>query len=228
MLPRGLILLASVWLVVSWLLAIGLRTPLQPTSAAYTPGVRAMLLSVTIGLVIGWPLLRLSQRPTDAPIRQTILDLIVLLSLLQVVVWPLRLVTPWSPMRTAALDATIVSWTLLVGAVVASVMDSRRGGPRTFAMLVCVAICLLAPMASWLSAVGGVNLFQSMAASPLLAIHDLANSAGQPPTSDQWWAIGLVGMADLIAWSAVAVVYFLRKARRHECTEARRGSDPTV
>jgi hypothetical protein len=47
-LPRGLILLASVWMVVSWLLAIGLRAPVEPSSASYTPGVRLMLISVAI------------------------------------------------------------------------------------------------------------------------------------------------------------------------------------
>ncbi len=43
-LPRGLILLTSVWLVASWLLAIGLRAPVEASSASYTPGVRLMLV----------------------------------------------------------------------------------------------------------------------------------------------------------------------------------------
>ena len=59
-LPRGLIFLASLWLIASWIMALGLRTPLQPSSAAFTPGVRMMLLSVTIGLMMGWPLLLLT------------------------------------------------------------------------------------------------------------------------------------------------------------------------
>ena len=69
-LPRGLILLASIWLVVSWAVAIGFRTPVEATSASYTPGVRLMLISAAIGLVIGWPLLRLSQGRAVYPCRR--------------------------------------------------------------------------------------------------------------------------------------------------------------
>ena len=70
-LPRGLILLASAWLVASWVLAIGLRTPIEASSASYTPGVRLMLICLTIGLVIGWPLLRVSQPPMPFPVGST-------------------------------------------------------------------------------------------------------------------------------------------------------------
>ena len=137
-LPRGLIFLSSLWLIVSWLLAIGLRAPVQPSSASYTPAIREMLLCVTIGLMIGWPLLRLSQTCPPYPIRQTLLDLVVLLGLLQVVVWPLRLVTNWTPLRTAAIDATITGWHLLAGALVAAAVTTPRRGPRILVMIACV------------------------------------------------------------------------------------------
>jgi len=78
-LPRALIFLASIWLIGSWMLTMGFRTPVHPSSASFTPGVRMMILSVVIGLMIGWPLLRLSQEATRLPIRQTLLDLVVLL-----------------------------------------------------------------------------------------------------------------------------------------------------
>ena len=98
-LPRALIFLASLWLIGSWFLAIGVRPPVQPSASSYEPGVRLMLLCVTTGLMIGWPLLRLSQATSPAPLRQTLLDLVVLLSMAQVVIWLLRLVTTWSPAR---------------------------------------------------------------------------------------------------------------------------------
>src|SRR5262245_39320097 len=101
LLPRGLIFLASIWLISSWIIALGWRTPVQPSSASFTPGVRLMLLCVAIGLLIGWPLLRLSQSRPAYPLKQTMLDLLVLLGLVQVVIWPLRLVTNWTPYRTA-------------------------------------------------------------------------------------------------------------------------------
>ena len=111
--------MASIWLIGSWIIAIGLRAPVQPSSSTYTPNVQLMVQCVVIGLMIGWPLLRLSQSSPDLPVRQTLLDLAVLIGLVQVVLWPLRLVTNWTPLRTAAIDATLCGWLLLAGAVVA-------------------------------------------------------------------------------------------------------------
>ena len=139
-------MLASVWMVISWLVAIGFHSPVEASAASYTPGVRLMLLCSAIGLIIAWPLLRLSHQPSRLPIRQTLLDLFVLLALMQVVVWPLRLVTPWSPARTAALDATLAAWTVLAGALVAATVGSGRAGPRNLAVLGCVAMCVGGPI----------------------------------------------------------------------------------
>ena len=66
-LPRVLIVLGSLWLIGSWAIAIGLQPPVQQTSASYEPGVRVMLLGLTAGFVIGWPLMRLSQAAIAAP-----------------------------------------------------------------------------------------------------------------------------------------------------------------
>ncbi|MHC4273609.1 MAG: hypothetical protein ACYSUR_08065, partial [Planctomycetota bacterium] len=180
-LPRGLILLASAWLVASWLLAIGLRTPIEASSASYTPGVRLMLICLAIGLVIGWPLLRVSQPPMPFPVRQVLLDLVVLLALVQVVIWPLRLVTPWSPARTAALDATLVAWALLAGAFVAAVAGSPRAGPRNLAMLGCAGMCVIGPVLA-LTCLGVPTLErvgQKLARiGPLLEVHFLSSGGG--------------------------------------------------
>jgi hypothetical protein len=202
-LPRGLILLASVWLVASWLLAIGLRAPIEASSASYTPGVRLMLICLGVGLVIGWPLLRVSQPSMPFPIRQVLLDLIVLLALVQVVIWPLRLVTPWSPARTAALDATLAAWALLAGAFVAAATGSPRTGPRNLAMLGCAGMCIIGPVLA-LACAGTPtldSLGQRLAGTgPLLEIHTLSSGGGSPPTGGQWAWIGLVGLAATACW----------------------------
>ena len=167
LLPRGLILLACAWLIGSWLLSIGIRPPVEPSSASYTPSVRLMLVYIGIGLMIGWPLLRLSQSAVARPIMQTVLDLIVLLSLIQVVIWPLRLVTPWTLGRTAALDATLVGWTVLGGAVVASAIGSRRTGVRNLAITACLAMCLAGPAVVAIAALVGRSAVQLMNNGPL-------------------------------------------------------------
>jgi hypothetical protein len=181
-LPRGLIFMASLWLIGSWLITIGVRTPIQPVSASYTPAVRMMLLCLVIGLTIGWPLLRLSQGPSPHPVGQTVLDLVVLLALTQVVVWPLRLVTPWPVDRTAAIDATMTSWLLMIGAVVGGALATPRAGVRSLAMAVCLAMGLLGPALAWLGPLGGLDTSALAGLSPLTGVYGLASGGGAPIT----------------------------------------------
>ncbi len=207
LLPRGLILLACVWLIGSWLLSIGVRPPVEPSSASYTPGVRLMLVYIGIGLTIAWPLLRLSQSAVQRPIVQTVLDLIVLLSLIQVVIWPLRLVTPWTLSRTAALDATLVGWTALVGAIIASAVGSRRAGVRNLAITACLAMCLAGPAVVVVAALAGRSAAQMMNIGPLTGVYDLARGANAPVTATQWMVIGMPALAASVAWIALSVFY---------------------
>lgn len=207
LLPRGLILLACGWLIGSWLLSIGVRPPVEPSSASYTPSVRLMLVYIGIGLMIGWPLLRLSQTAIQRPIVQTVLDLTVLLSLIQVVIWPLRLVTPWTLGRTAALDATLVGWTILAGAVVASAVGSRRTGVRNLAITACLAMCLGGPALDIVAAFVGRSAEKMMNIGPLTAVYDLAKGGPAPVTSKQLLVIGMPVIAAGLAWTALAVFF---------------------
>ena len=204
-LPRGLIFLASLWLIGSWALAIGLRTPVEPSSASYTPPVRMMLTCVMIGLMIAWPLLRLSQQPLRRPMTQAALDVIVLLSLVQVVIWPLRLVTPWSPQRMAAVDATIAGWLLLAGAVVAAATGTTRSGPRSLAMLACVCMCLLGPALAWIGVMTGIVAMDLVQLSPIMAIRTLTEGAGANPAPTQWRWIMLLGIGAVASWGALLI-----------------------
>ncbi|MCZ6445745.1 MAG: hypothetical protein ACE10B_00250 [Phycisphaerales bacterium] len=215
-LPRGLILLASVWLVASWILAIGLRAPVEPSSASYTPGVRLMLMCVAIGLMIGWPVLRLSQSRIPLSIRQTLLDLVVLLALVQVVVWPLRLVTPWPPARTFALDATLAGWAALAGAMVASAVGSTRAGPRNLAMLACVSMCLAGPAAAWVGVLVspvGDPAQKLLTIGPLMEIHALTEGGSAPVTPQRWRWLVVLTLANLAAWTALSIAKLLDGSR---------------
>lgn len=222
-LPRGLILAASLWLVISWAVGIGFRPPVEASSASYTPGVRLVVLCAALGLVIAWPLLRLSQPATAFPVRQTLLDLVVLLALVQVVLWPLRLVTPWSASRTAALDATLVAWTVLAGAMVASAIGSSRSGPRHLAIIGCLAMCLggpaMAMTAARLRPTEEVSQ-RLLHSGPLLEVHGLSEGGGTPPRPAQWTWIALVGLAGLAAWAVVLLWLAHARARAQERTAA--------
>ncbi len=212
-LPRGLILIASIWLVTSWVLAIGVRTPVEASSASYTPGVRLMLITAAIGLVIGWPLLRLSQGEVASPMKQTILDLIVLLALVQVVIWPLRLVTPWSPARTAALDATLVAWTALTGALVASASGTHRTGPRNIAIMACVSMCVAGPVLAIIGlqfgSIGGVT-HRLLRVGPLLEVYEISRGGRTAPEPGQWRWITIVALAAAAGWAVLALTTAMR------------------
>jgi len=210
LLPRGLILLSAVWLIGSWVIAFGPRTPVQPSSASFTPGVRLMTLCLTFGLMIAWPLLRLSQQATPWPYRKVILDLVSLLALVQVVLWPMRIVTNWPASRVAAIDATVAGWLLLAGALVASAISSSRTGPRTLAMLGCVGMCLLGPALAWLGVLTGTDWLGLIRLSPLMAVNTLGDGGAVPPSSEQWRWIVLLGVAAAVAWIALVTVSSLR------------------
>jgi len=205
MLPRPLIFFASIWLVGSWLLSIGIRQPMQPSWQNYAPGVRMMLHSLIIGVMIGWPLLRLSQRPAFYPARQTLLDVIVLVSTIQVVLWPLRLVTPWTVSRTLLIDVTICVWLMLAAAVVALLVRTRDPLARIAGMLVCIALCLAGPAIALLGVAirmpndpDGATMI-----SPLVGVHRLATGNGSPTTPEDWAMIRWVAITAGIAWLAV-------------------------
>jgi len=213
-LPRTLIFASAAWLLGSWLLTMGLQTPVQPTASSFMPGVRLMLVCISVGLTIAWPLMRLSQRPVARPIGQTLLDLVVLLMLLQVVIWPIRLVTVWSVQRTAAIDATLSGWLLVASAFVASAVGQRATGPRTLAMLVCVALSLAGPAVVWLGVHTGQTFADLVRLSPLLVVHMLGNGGRVEPTAEQWtWIATLWGAAGVI-WTAVVLTAALMRRER--------------
>lgn len=167
-----------------------------------------MLLSVSLGLMIGWPLLRLSEVRSPWPIRQTLLDLIVLLSMVQIVIWPLRLVTTWSNERTLALDLVIIGWASLAAVMIAASVGTERHGPRLLSMIACVAMCLAGPAVAWLSLGFGLEAFELVDLSPLLAVHALTEGTG-PLEAVQWMLIGLLLAAGAVGWTTLALLHIV-------------------
>jgi hypothetical protein len=206
LLPRGLILASSLWLIVSWLLCIGIKMPVQPSSDSFTPGVRLMMMSITVGLLIGWPMLRLSQRPSPFAVSAAFLDLMTLVMLVQIVIWPLRIVTNWPPIRVAAIDATLVGWMVIVGAVIASATGVTSRGPRLLGMAACLAICLGAPLLMWLGMADDTRWMQQVVSlSPLLAVRTMGEGGGAPPTFEQWRWVILLGVCGIAMWTVVGL-----------------------
>lgn len=226
-LPRGLILLASAWLFLSWIATMGVHPPLIAATASYTPSVRLMMLASVTGALVGWPLLRLSQGATTTPLRDTALDLIVLLGMLNMVLWPLRLVTPWPVARMALLMGFITLGVLTVGAVVAAVTPSRRSWLRSAAMALVILYAL--GFIPWRAVAGDVlPPFPSIFGGPLEAIAAAATSGGAPPMAREQTALdAAVGVA-LLAWSAAFATLAWRRFRAHRRLPAPGAADTLV
>ena len=117
--PRGLVLGSSIWIAISWIVLVGPRPPLQPTSMSYTPAIRMMVQSMLLLTIVAWPLVRLSLPDRPRPLVSAAMDTVAMLVLWQIVLWPMRLVTTWPIGRVVALDAEVVTACIAAGTVVA-------------------------------------------------------------------------------------------------------------
>lgn len=144
--PRGLVVLASLWIFLSWVSLFGFHPPVQPQAASYAPSIQMLMMLIGVGIAVGWPMLRLSARPSSMPTAQAAIDGLSLFVLIQVVVWPLRLVTSWTLARAIAVDAAIAAAIMLTAAILSSTQGSRSPRTRATGMLASVLL-VLAPLA---------------------------------------------------------------------------------
>lgn len=149
--PRGLVMLAALWIFLSWVSLFGFHPPVQPQAASYGPSIQMLMLLIGVGIAIAWPVLRLSGRPSAMPTAQAALDGLSIFVLLQVVVWPLRLVTNWTLARAIAVDAAIAAAILLTAAILSITQGKRSPKARAGGMLVAVVL-VLAPVAHLMTA----------------------------------------------------------------------------
>lgn len=212
-LPRGLILLASLWLFASWIASMGVQPPLAAATSSYTPSVRLMMLSSAVGACVAWPMLRLCQPVSVAPIRAVLLDLAVVVGMLHMVLWPLRLVTPWPVARMAVLMLLLTLWIVAAGACVAIGWGSRRSLVRTLCMITCLLLVCGFPI---LRVVAAPRLpsFPSVHGGPVEAVIALATPGGAPPTALDWSAVEAAGGVAMLLWAAALVVHGLRLRSR--------------
>lgn len=148
--PRPLALLWSLYLMVSALATLlRVRSLTLPTTAQFAFGCRSMVLMVLLGVAVLWPMLRLSQQSPSRPNRSLAADLIVLLTPVQAVVWPMTLLTHW-PMEVAAgLMGAVVSWATMSAGVLAWAYVEAGPGRRWAWMAACLALGALVPVLCW-------------------------------------------------------------------------------
>lgn len=170
---RELVLFWCLWLLGSWAVTLWVD--------ATAPALRWMTFASAFGLMVVWPLVRLSQharrprhRPRPARRRHTarfggatppwawrglspwlvFRDWVCLNLVFQAVIWPLRATGQWEVAQAAWLDAAFVGWSLLTALVIAWGVRSRQPSHRAAAMAICMLILLGEPVVQIVASLG--------------------------------------------------------------------------
>lgn len=227
--PRTFALAWTIFLMLATLVMFStLGAARTVTIDIYRPAVRALLVTITAGMVLLWPMTRLSQH---APLRgvgaSVAKDLAVVLIPTQALVWPqaLRMLGGWPVGQAAAVASCQAAWAVLVGGVVALALatDARpRELMRGLWMLAIVAIVILVPLVEILF--GALAPLRTrgpepaMMASPLLAIVELLRDRGASgPVAtfpSDWRSIGMTWLAGASIWALACMVEVARRPRR--------------
>lgn len=224
--PRGLVLGWTVYLLLTSAILLGPVATLGGFDPdLYRVAARRLIVMAMLGLVVLWPLVRLSQALPTRPVISVVRDLVVLLAPSAAMVLPQGPLCGWPLTVPLAVMALMTTWTLLVGAVVAlaaALLPSHGSAPlgRTVAAtLVLVAVGAgaigvdapigrspgLEPAAGWMR-------------SPLTAVAEVTRDrswAGRNAmvSAGHWEAIRRTGGAALLAWAGVLAVRVARPGR---------------
>jgi hypothetical protein len=188
-------------------------------SASYGPAARIMLVVVSVGATILWPMVRLSQSaPREFIASHVLADVFVVLLPVQFVLWPLIILAGWPPGVVAGLVLQLCVWVLLVGAVLILGLSGTRiehvGESGMLAragwMLVILLIIGAGPLSflmyglvhrkppSWLPMM-----------SPLTGIPDVTGKGISGPeapiSASQWLCVGAVGAAAAGSWAVAGI-----------------------
>ncbi len=194
---RLVIFFGSCWLLTSWILVIGLRRPLLPTTETWLPGIRLMLVMAAVGLVIVWPMAAMSSTRSQ-PAGRTFRETCILLVTAQLIIWPAGLVTSWSLERTILIALTLTGWGFLAGAVAAWGRCRVSAGRRLCMMSLCLLIALISPIIMlWFEN----PMLERI--SPLSSMWTMV-SAKMSPVSADWIVTGSIWLVALLAWGLAA------------------------
>lgn len=203
-LPRTLLLGWSLWLLASWTQAFFLYLWKPGSTESYGLAVQYLLFSAGLGIAVIWPMYRLGFGGVQRPIRVVLLDLIALISTLQVVVWPMRLLMPWTMEKIIALDAFLMVWALLIGAVISFFLHFDRTLARSTGMLCCLVLSMSAPTLFVLSGSRSMAAAQELLHwSPVSGAWIMGRRSDAHPPLAEWWRLAFIGAAAMLCWMAV-------------------------
>lgn len=102
---------------------------------------RMLVAMLCLGIVVVWPMFRLSQAPPRHPTRGALVDVLIVLAPCLAIVGSTSLLTRWHWHASGAMLAAVASWTLLVGGAIAVATRWESGGARALSMLAILGVC---------------------------------------------------------------------------------------
>jgi hypothetical protein len=212
--PRTFTLLWTIYLLCATsiaILSVGLQGAVLEEGAR--SAARIILQTSAIGMMILWPMVRLSQlQPTRGSVGWAAKDTFVILVPLQVVIWPQIWWAHWSMNHAAASASVLGAWASLVGAMLAFALAGEP--PREIArgvwMMVFVVLLAVGPLSSMMlfafqAPATNVSEWLQMT-SPMTAIDELAPRRAWHGSAEinreHWVAIGLTVVAGATMWLA--------------------------
>lgn len=206
-LPRLLLLWWSVWLLGSWMVSFGWAWSMDPSPTSQGMAVRQLLLLITLGLSVMWPVYRLSLRPPGAARLLALMDWLALIATLQVVLWPMRPLSNWTAGKIAVLDLTISAWALIIAGLIALALRSRTWRTRGLWMAGCVALVLAAPSCAIITQlIGGRSLDELPYWSPISDVWLISHRSMRTSTPVQWARFYIVGTSGVLLWVAIMLL----------------------
>ena len=208
---RYLLLAWCIWLIISW-------TATLTTQSIKVAATVTMPFSALIGLMLMWPILRLSQQfeppvtvdpngrlPATGQQQLGIFrEWLQLNIVFQAVVWPLMLNAEWTIEQTAWLDVTIASWSLLAALITDWGCRSTSGWTRLVAMIICLLLLFAEPALMGLSnmaTTSGQAISWTMKISPIRIVWDMTRQYGGASRFQQHIPLVLATMAaGIVGW----------------------------
>lgn len=216
--PRTFALAWTIFLMLSTLVMFASMSPaLAVTLEIYRPATRILLTTITAGIVLIWPMVRLSQaKPTGSATPHLARDLLIVLIPVQALIWPqsLQFLGHWPLGLCAAVAACQAAWSLVIGGLVALALAfdpprGRVGATRGVWMMLLAVVVIGVPLVEVLLGSIGPSVDDSsipaMMASPLTAVYELIRdrSPGGPLSAEpaHWIAIGATSLAGGLVWA---------------------------
>lgn len=219
--PRNFAFLWAIYLMLGSIIALGVVLAGGIiTLDAYQPLSRGLIVTLAIGVMIFWPLLRLSQAaPHESAPIAVLKDLAIVLIPLQAVVWPQMVLARWTPDIVLATSLAMIAWAFLIGGLMA--MGTRSD--QTWRGAWMAAIVVLVVGGATISVLAGQvspDLLRPRRAEAAPALV-LASGAGLVAdisadrswsgswalaTPEHWRAIWCTFAAAAVVWTVTAVV----------------------